>query len=137
MASLALPNDTSVPGSIKSRIRAGWIAALIFGLLMGGSLAVSHQQSWFLWSSAFAPLILGYGIAKHSRASAFLMLIYFVVFEVLSVIQSGHIRGMVFILIFMVCFFLGCQGTVQFHKWKVYTSNPDKTKDMTKDKRQP
>ena len=106
------------PKGVLRKIKAGWIAAVVFGLILGGSLMMTHQHAWALWTSALAPMFLAYGIAKGNRASAFWMLAFFLIFEIFTMIQVGHPRGVLLILGFLVCFVYGCQGTIQYQRWK-------------------
>lgn len=113
-----------VPDAILKKIRNGWIAGLVSGVLtlVVTLLAMSGQKILFFnaWSLVDVALIFGlsFGIYRKSRVCAILMLVYFVGSKIFIYAQAGFSGGgLIMPIIFCYCFFLGVQGTFLYHRW--------------------
>ncbi len=122
-ASLAEPEFT-VPEDILKKIRTGWIAAVISGLmtLVVTAIAMSGTQimGFSAWELLDVALIFGlaFGIYKKSRTCAVSMLLYFAMSKIIQVVQTGKSDGLVLGIIFMICFWQAVVGTFAYHTHK-------------------
>ena len=107
-----------VPLSIRRRVRAGWIASLVLGVLLSGQLLQHPGSLPSPWLTAMVPFMMAYGIARFSRVCAWLMLLFVLGLEVMVTVQTGLPRSLVPVLVFMVCFLFSIRGTHLFHQWR-------------------
>jgi hypothetical protein len=115
-----------VPLPIRRRVRAGWIASLVLGVLLSGQL-IQHPGSLPApWMTAMVPFMMAYGIARFSRVCAWLMLLFVLGLEVMVTVQTGLPRSLLPVLVFMACFLFAIRGTHLFHQWRRSTLTPRK-----------
>lgn len=113
-----------VPEAILKKVRTGWIAGVVSGVL---TLAITlfvmsgHKFLFFnAWSLVDVVLIFGlsFGIYRKSRVCAVLMLVYFVGSKIFIYSQIGlPTGGLIMPIVFFYCFVLGVQGTFLYHRW--------------------
>ncbi|KAF0811152.1 hypothetical protein A167_00184 [Alcanivorax sp. S71-1-4] len=113
-----------VPAAIRKKIRAGWIVAVISGVLTLAIMlfaistgALSHLFD--IWTSVDVVLIflLAFGIYRRSRVAATLMFLYYTVSKVTLMIELGKPSGLWMSLVFFYFYFQAMIGTFEYHKF--------------------
>jgi len=108
---------------IDKKIKNGWIAAIISGVMTLGImfLAVTTgtlENLFDIWTTVDVVLIfaLAFGIYKKSRFASTTMLIYFLVSKILIFAETGKPTGVVMAIIFLYFYFQAMVATYQHHK---------------------
>lgn len=123
-ANLVSPEGIEVPKDILKKIKAGWIVALISGVmtiaLIGvamGTGALGDMFDW--WSSIDVILIfaLAFGIYMKSRTAATIMFVYFLLSKIWFIVETGKPGGIVLSLVFLYFYLQAMIGTYQYHKF--------------------
>lgn len=113
-----------IPEKIAKKIKGGWIAATISGVLtcVIMLLVVSDKMSMGnlvdIWTTVDVVLIfvLAFGIYKKSRIAATFMFVYFLISKILLMVETGRSSGLFLSVIFFYYYFQGMVGTFQYHK---------------------
>lgn len=105
----------------KQHVRTGWIAAL---LVTGISLAFSiagmagaKLLNFGAWTLLDVGLSLGlaYGIFRYSRVCAVVMLAYYGVSQITTVVVSQQTPSLLAV-VFFACFWRGIRGVFAYHR---------------------
>ena len=122
---VVLKKDIVIPDAIAKKIKGGWIAAIVSGvitlamvLLVVYSGSKSAGNVVDLWNSLDVVFIfiLAYGMYKKSRIAASIMFIYFLASKILIIAETGQPNGVLLSLMFLYYFFQAMVGTFQYHK---------------------
>lgn len=109
-----------VPDGILRKIRNGWVAGIVSGVMALLAMSGHPILSFNAWSLFDVALIFGlaFGIYRKSRVCATSMLVYFVASKILIYAQAGFATGgFVIPVMLCYCYALGVQGTFQYHRW--------------------
>ena len=94
------PTELQVPPEILKKIRGGWVATLILGILntVVGALAVSgvlDNQLFNEWMFIDAVLMFGLaaGIYFKSRTAATIMFFYYLGAKIFLIVMAGQFQG--------------------------------------------
>jgi hypothetical protein len=123
VASLAEPEFT-VPEDILKKIKAGWVAACISGVMTlvitGIAMSRTEASDFSAWNLIDVALIFGlaFGIFKKSRACAVIMLVYFVGGKIGAIAATGKFDGIVMGVIFAIFYWQAVVGTFAYHTHK-------------------
>lgn len=113
-----------VPTNLAKKIRNGWIAAIIYGVIIFGVtlpdiITVELNIASTIFSSVDIVLIflLAFGIYKKNRFAATAMLLYFLASRIFVNLATGTFsHGWVMTLLFAYFYFQAMLGTYQYHK---------------------
>jgi len=121
-ASVSQNKIIDIPEQIAKKIKRGWIAAIISGLMTMGVMLVAINtgvlNSLFdVWTSIDVILIFGLalGIYKKSRIAATTMFLYFLASKIWIIAETGKPGGLVMAMIFLYFYFQAMVGTFQYH----------------------
>ena len=116
------PAERQVPSGILRKIKAGWIATLVLGILntLVATLAVSgvlDNQLFNEWMFIDAALMFGLaaGIYFKSRTAATIMFFYYLGAKIFLIVMAGHLQGILLTLVLLYFLFMGMVGTYQYH----------------------
>lgn len=107
----------------KQHVKNAWVAALVIaGITLAFSIAgMSGFESlgFNAWTLTDVALTLGlaYGIFRYNRASAVIMLLYYIISQGLLAVQLQKPPSVLAVL-FVYCFFQGIRGTFAYHQLK-------------------
>lgn len=110
-----------VPEDILKKIKNGWIAGIVSGVL---TLAVTLYAIYgqplpdiSIWNLADVVLIFGlaFGMYKKSRICAVLMLVYFVWSKIEQMTGPNPSKGIILAIIFVVFYWQAVVGTFKYH----------------------
>ena len=115
--------QTNVPDEILKRIRGGWIAAIISGvmtLILAIVMLNSGQleelfSAWAFFDVIFI-FILAFGIYKKSRTAATIMFGYFLLSKILIFIETQRLNGIFLAVIFLYFYFQAMMATYEYHR---------------------
>ena len=120
---LGTPSEVHVPDEIAKKIKGGWIAALISGLLTLAFTLIAVFSGMLsglfdFWTMIDVVLIFGlaFGIYKKSRFASTFMFVYFLLSKIWIMTETGKPNGIVLGLIFLYFYFQAMVGTYQYHK---------------------
>lgn len=106
---------------INKQIRDGWIAGLItigvtlaLTLIYASGAGIAHIDSWN-WIDIILLSALTYGIYRKSRASAVLMLVYYLGSKIVLWTAESAFIGVPLALVFAYFFWRSVQGTFAYH----------------------
>ncbi len=115
--------EFDIPSEILKKIKHGWIAAIISGVMtLGVTLLAINTGAldglYDIWSMVDVVLIflLAFGIYKKSRFAATFMLLYFLLSKIWLIVETGKPSGLFFSLIFLYFYIQATVGTFQYHK---------------------
>ncbi len=122
-ADLGQAKPIEVSEEITKKIKAGWIAAIIsghvtFGLILMAINSDGPNGLFNLWSLIDVAIIfaLAFGIYMKSRIAATTMFGYFVLSNVLIIVETGQFSGGFLSLVFLYFYFRAMVGTFQYHQ---------------------
>ena len=109
---------------IDKKIKNGWIAAIISGIMTLGLILLAAttggtlENLFNVWTTIDVILVfaLAFGIYKKSRFASTTMLIYFLISKILIFIETGKPTGAVMAIIFFYFYFQAMVATYQYHK---------------------
>ncbi len=115
--------EETIPSDIAKKIKGGWIAAIISGLI---TLAIvffakdsfGFQIDYYIFIEIALVFGLAFGIYKKSRTCATIMFIYFLASKILIISQTGKFNGIIISILFLVLYFQAMTATFQYHSWK-------------------
>jgi hypothetical protein len=114
-----------IPPDISKKIKGGWIAGIISGVMTLGILLIALNTGAMgnlvdIWSSVDVVLIflLAFGIYKKSRFAATIMFVYFLASKIFLIVETGKPTGMLMAIIFLYYYFQAMIGTFQYHRIK-------------------
>jgi hypothetical protein len=112
-----------IPEDILKKIKHGWIAALISGVLTFGVmlLAISTgvmEELFDIWTTIDVVLIflLAFGIYKKSRFAATFMFAYFLLSKILIMVETGQPNGLVLAIVFLYFYYNAMIATYKYRK---------------------
>lgn len=112
-----------VPEDIAKKIKSGWIAALVSGVMTLALMLVamntgSLNHLFDIWTSIDVVLIfaLAFGIYKKSRVAATMMFIYFLLSKIWLVVETGQTNNLLISALFLYFYLQAMVGTFQYHK---------------------
>lgn len=128
---LGTQNKVEIPDEILKKIKNGWVAAIVSGVMTFGIMLLALNTEalaglYDIWSLADVALIffLAFGIYKKSRTAAAFMFAYFLLSKIWIISETGKPSGLILSLIFLYLYFQAMVGTYQYHK---LTKSPDKS----------
>lgn len=113
-----------VPVGILRKIKMGWAATLVNGLMSLATTLVGMSRAQAMSSEAWGlvdvALMFGlaFGIHKKSRTCAVIMLLYFAAGKVAPIIDSGNLTGTLVGLLFLLALLQGMTGTFAYHRFR-------------------
>lgn len=111
-----------VPEAVHKKIRNGWIAAIVSGVMtlaaVGLAVTMGSGGLFNAWNLLDVVLIffLAFWIYKRSRVAATTMFIYFLISKIIVIAETGQASGGLIALIFLYFYFQAIVGTFQYHK---------------------
>lgn len=121
-SSLIAPPEMEVPAEITQKIKRGWIAAIISGVLTIGLIVLSVNSDVLgdlvdIWTSIDVLLVftLAFGIYKKSRAATTLMIVYFLASKIWMFAETGQVSGLWISLIFLYIYVHAMMASYQYH----------------------
>jgi hypothetical protein len=116
-------SEIDVPKKILQKIKNGWIAAIISGVMTLGVMLLVINTGEInnlvdIWTSVDVILIfsLAFGIYKKSRFAATAMFLYFLLSKIWMIVETGRPSGLLMGIIFLYFYFQAMVGTYQYHK---------------------
>ncbi len=112
-----------VPEDIRKKIKGGWLAAVVIGVMTLVHLILVLQVDGFLMIWALAGVVFSFlmavGIFVKSRTCAVLMFLFFMTKQIIIVVIEGTPSVMwIAAMLLAVCLFQAIQGTFRYHSWK-------------------
>lgn len=120
-SNVRVPQQT-IPEAVQKKIRNGWIAAIVSGLMTLAAvvlgLTMGSGGMFNAWNSLDVVLIffLAFWIHKRSRVAATAMFVYFLISKIMVIAETGQASGGLVALIFLYFYFQAMVGTFQYHK---------------------
>ncbi|MCK5887908.1 hypothetical protein [Alcanivorax jadensis] len=118
-----LSKSIEIPEDISKKIKNGWIAAIISGVMTLGVMLLAINTGamgdlFDIWTGVDVIIIflLAFGIYKKSRFSATFMFAYFLIAKILIIVETGKPSGLIMSMIFLYFYFQAMIGTYQYHK---------------------
>lgn len=115
--------QVEIPAEISKKIKGGWIAAIISGVMTLAIMLIALNTGTLnnlfdIWTSLDVVLIfaLAFGIYKKSRFAATFMFLYFLFSKIWIVSETGNTSGLVMGAVFLYFYFQAMVGTYQYHK---------------------
>lgn len=111
-----------VPEAVLKKIRNGWVAAIISGVMtlaaVGLVLTMGTGGTFDAWNLLDVVLIffLAFWIYRRSRIAATTMFVYFLASKIMVIAETGQPSGVLVGLIFLYFYFQAMVGTFQYHK---------------------
>ncbi len=112
----------SIPDAVQKKIRNGWVAAIVSGVLtllaVVAAVTMGADGMFNAWNLLDVVLIffLAFWIHKRSRVAATTMFCYFLVSKIIVIVETGQASGGLIALIFLYFYFQAMVGTFQYHK---------------------
>jgi hypothetical protein len=112
-----------VPHEILKKIKGAWVAGIISGcmtllvtLLAVAGVPILGADAWYFIDVVFL-FGLTFGIYRKSRTCAVVMLVYFVVSKIITMMETGKPSGLLMGLLFAYFYFQGVVGTFAYHRF--------------------
>lgn len=120
---LSSRNKVEIPGQILKKIKAGWVAAIISGVMTFAIMLLAINTGalaglFDIWALIDVALIflLAFGIYKKSRTAATFMFAYFLLSKIWIIAETGKPSGLIVSLVFLYFYFHAMVGTYQYQK---------------------
>ena len=119
-----------VPKSTLRKIRTGWVAACISGILslcymtfliMSGEVS-DPNYGWYFIDPALV-LILAYGVYRRSRTAAILLFIFDAIPKIAIAFESDHVATIAIAILYSCLIALGVIGTFKYQRAVNINSN--------------
>jgi hypothetical protein len=120
---LLMPSQVEIPEDITKKIKRGWIAAIVSGVITLVLVLMAIREGSIsplidIRSSVDVALIflLAFGIYKKSRVAATFMFVYFLLAKIWIIYVTGSPSGIPVAIAFLYLYFNAMIGTYRYHK---------------------
>lgn len=112
-----------VPKEIHTKIRNGWIAAVISAIMTFIVMLIALNKQIYsefidIWTTVDIVLILllAFGIYKKSRTATTIMFLYFLLSKIWFIAETGRFNGVLISILFLYFYFNAMTASFAYHK---------------------